>query len=172
MGILSGNPKEEPMHYGEIFHLWSFSSKAKLILSYYQAFWNHAGDDDLKKILSELKDQANLEIKECDKLITDNGFTPAPGYPKRPDVKLEDIPMGARFTDQEIAAALSADVSMGLVACSTIMGSSIREDIGALFAKYHATLTAISIKLLRLNKDKGWLVPPPLQTKRPELVEA
>ena len=23
MGILSGNPKEEPLHYGEVFDLWS-----------------------------------------------------------------------------------------------------------------------------------------------------
>ena len=40
MGILSGNPKEEPLHYGEIFSIWQFSTKAKGTLSYYQAFKN------------------------------------------------------------------------------------------------------------------------------------
>lgn len=24
MGILSGNPKNEPLHYGEVFGIWSF----------------------------------------------------------------------------------------------------------------------------------------------------
>lgn len=87
--------------------------------------------------------------------------------PNRPEVKLEDIPIGARFTDPEIAAKIAADTATGLVACSQVMGLSIREDIGALFAKYHLTKAAIGVKILNLSKKKGWLIPPPLQVKRP-----
>ena len=29
MGVLDGNPKNEPMHYGEIFNVWQFSTMAK-----------------------------------------------------------------------------------------------------------------------------------------------
>jgi hypothetical protein len=168
MGILSGNPKNEPMHYGEIFSVWSVSMLAKGMVSCYEAYLNHAGDKDLKKILKDLLDQAKLEIKECDELLTDNGITPAPALPERPPVKLEDIPAGARFTDPEIAAKIAADTSLGLVSCSQIMGQSIREDIGALFAKYHLTKTALGVRILQMNKEKGWLIPPPLQIKRPE----
>lgn len=50
---------------------------------------------------------------------------------------VEDIPAGARFADAEIAAALSVNNSAGLVACSQAIGSSIREDIAAMFTKYH-----------------------------------
>ncbi len=171
MGILSGNPKDEPMHYGEISGVWQFSLAAKGALSFYQAFLNHTGDKDLKKTLDALIDQAKLEIKECDTLLTDNGIAPAPALPERPPVKLEDIPVGARFTDPEIAAKIASDTSLGLVACSQVMGQSIREDIGALFAKYHATKTALGVKILQMTKEKGWLVPPPLQVKRPEAVE-
>jgi len=168
MGILSGNPKDEPMHYGEIFSVWETSMLAKGMVSCYEAYLNHAGDKDLKKILNDLLEQAKLEIKECDELLTDNGIPPAPGLPERPPVKLEDIPAGARFTDPEIAAKIAADTSLGLVACSQIMGQSIREDIGALFAKYHLAKTAQGVRILQMNKEKGWLIPPPLQIKRPE----
>jgi hypothetical protein len=65
---------------------------------------------------------------------------------------------------------IAADTSVGLVACSQVMGQSIREDIGALFAKYHATKTVLGARILQLNKEKGWLIPPPLQVKRPEPV--
>lgn len=75
--------------------------------------------------------------------------------PNRPDAKLEDIPVGARFTDPEIAAKLAADNAVGLVACSQAMGQSIREDIGALFAKYHLTKAAIGLKILHLTKKKA-----------------
>ncbi len=172
MGILSGNPKEEPMHYGEIIEVWSYSTKVKGMLSAYQALKCHAGDKDLRNMLDQLIDQSQKAITECDKLLTDNGITPAPAYPERPEEKLEDIPAGARFTDPEIALRISADVSAGLIACSTIIGSSIREDIGALFTKYHGILLTLAGQILRMNKDKGWLLPPPLHMEKRELVEA
>lgn len=172
MGILSGNPKNEPLHYGEIFSVWQCSMVAKGAVSCYQAFLNHAGDKDLKKLLDDLLDQAKLEIKECDTLLTENGIAPAPMLPERPPVKLDDIPAGARFTDPEIAAKLAADTSLGLVAASQVIGQSIREDIGALFAKYHVTKTSLGVRILQMNKEKGWLVPPPLQIKRPESDES
>ncbi|MNC37224.1 hypothetical protein D3C76_133060 [compost metagenome] len=172
MGVLNGNPKDEPLHYGEIFNLWEFSASAKLAMSAYQAFHYHAGDQDLKRIIDDLMDQAQHEIKDCDKLLKSNGFTPPPALPDRPSVKAENIPDGARFSDQEIAAALSSAVSLSLVVCSQIIGMSVREDIGMMFMKIHAQMAAFGLALLKLNKKKGWLVPPPLQLKKPELVHA
>ncbi len=170
MGILSGNPKDEPMHYGEISSVWAASTAARGAISCYQAYLNHAGDKDLKKLIEDYLDQANLEMRELDELLLDNGITPAPELPSRPMVNLEDIPIGARFADPEIANALAANNAISLVACSQAMGMCIREDVGALFAKYHASMTLLGVKTLRLLKDKGWLVPPPLQVKRPETV--
>ncbi|CAH0191015.1 hypothetical protein SRABI80_01596 [Peribacillus frigoritolerans] len=31
MGILSGNPKDEPMHYGEVFGTWAFLNNYKRV---------------------------------------------------------------------------------------------------------------------------------------------
>lgn len=172
MGILGGNPKDEPMHYGEIYSVWQASMVAKGIVSCYQAFQNHAGDKELKKVLEALLDQAKLEIKELDELLTNNGIAPSPAPAERPAVKLEDIPVGARFTDMEIAAAIATDTGAGIVACSQAMSQCIREDVAALFAKYHLSKTGIAVRILEMNKDKGWLIPPPLQLKRLEPVMA
>ncbi|AJS58404.1 DUF3231 family protein [Paenibacillus sp. IHBB 10380] len=166
MGILDGNPKDEPLHYGEIYEVWLFSMKAKGCISAYRAYQYHAGDKDLRKLLGDVIDQAELEVSECDKVLTHNGIVTSPKLPERPEVKLEDIPVGVRFTDQEIAAMVAADTSLGLVSCSAIMGNSIREDLGALFAKYHVTKAALGLKVLKMTKEKGWLIPPPLQVKR------
>ncbi|KAA9004232.1 DUF3231 family protein [Paenibacillus spiritus] len=167
-GILGGNSKDEPMHYGEIYQVWQASMVAKGAISCYRAYHFHAGDKDLKKLLDSFIDQAELEVSECDKLLTDQGLALAPSMPDRAEARLEDIPAGARFTDPEIAAKLAADNASALVACSMVMGQSIREDIGALFAKYHASKAALGLKTLHLLKEKGWLVPPPLLAKRPE----
>lgn len=172
MGILSGNPKKEPLHFGEAYDVWQFSMAAKGCASTYRALSYHAGDKELKEIVGDMINQAELEFAECDDILIHNGLVPFPGLPERPVARLEDIPIGARFTDMEIAAMLSADSAAGLVICSQIMGKCIREDVGALFAKYHATKTAIGLKALRLSKEKGWLIPPPLLIERPQLEEA
>lgn len=172
MGILSGNPKDEPLHYGEAFDVWAASTKAKGCISVYRAYHNHAGDKDLKDLLNDLINQSKLEAKECDQILVQNGITPSPYLPERPEVKLSDIPVGARITDQEITALAGADLAASMAACSQVMGMSIREDVGALFAKYHMSNAALALKTLQISKEKGWLIPPPLHVKRPELVEA
>ena len=43
------------------------------------------------------------------------------------------------------------------------MGQCIREDIALMFGKYHDERALFGAKLLRLNKEKGWIIPPPLQ---------
>lgn len=114
----------------------------------------------MKQFISDYIKQAQSEIKELDRLLVDNGITPAPEMAEKPSVKLEDIPAGARFADQEIAAALSVDLAGGLGACSAVMSICIREDIAAMYLKYHTNKVGLAARILRMQKDKGWLIPP------------
>ncbi len=162
MGILSGNPTDEPMHYGEVFSTWSFLLTAKGAIAGYQTHLNHAGDEDLQKLLEEAIRGGQQEIKEIESLLKANGVALPPTPPEQPKANLNDIPAGARFSDPEIAAMLSGNIAAGLVACSTIIGQSIREDIATMFGQFHVQKATLGAKILRLNKEKGWLVPPPL----------
>ncbi len=49
MGILSGNPKKEPLHYGEAYDIWQFSMAAKGCVSAYRALSYHAGDKEAER---------------------------------------------------------------------------------------------------------------------------
>ncbi|GEN84051.1 hypothetical protein SLU01_23630 [Sporosarcina luteola] len=164
MGILSGNPKEEPLHYGEVIGCWSYAGANKGLISAYEAFINHAGDKELIELLREAVDMMKDENKQVEKVLKENGVTPPPTLPERANAKAEDIPAGARFMDPEISAAVSINVGQGLVSCSQVIGQCIREDIATMFSKFHAARLLFGLKLLRLNKDKGWIIPPPLQT--------
>ncbi len=168
MGILSGNPTDEPMHYGEVFGTWSYLMVAKGLVAGYQTHLNHAGDEDLQKLIEEAIQGAQQEIKEIETLLKENGIGLPPTPPERPKACIDDIPVGARFQDPEIAAGLSANIASGLVSCSTIMGQSIREDIAMMFGQFHTQKAAFGAKVLRLNKEKGWLIPPPLHHSKAE----
>ena len=172
MGILSGNPQNEPMHYGEVFGVWSYLSTTKGLLVAYQTFINHTGDNDLKKFLEDITVSMKQEIEQVENLLKVNGVGLPPSPPERPTANLESIPVGARFNDPEIATGVSINIAAGLVACSQVMGQCIREDIALIFGQFHMTKAQYGARLLRINKDKGWLVPPPLHMQTPELVNA
>ncbi|MUK88640.1 DUF3231 family protein [Ornithinibacillus sp. L9] len=166
MGILSGNPTEEPMHYGEVYGVWSALHAKKAMVVGYQTLRNHAGDQDLVKLIDEAIDLSNLQMQEMETLLKENGVGLPPTPPERPKADLEDIPTGARAMDNEIAATLSADVAAGLITCSTIIGQCIREDIATMFGQFHTQKATFASKVLRLIKEKGWLVPPPLHQNK------
>lgn len=168
MGILSGNPKNEPMHYGEVFSLWSFLQVSKGAIAGYQTQLNHVGDEDLQELLKEAMNSCLQEMEQVETLLKENGVGLPPTPPERPKACLEDIPVGARLMDQEVAAALSMDVAAGLVTCSQIIGQSIREDIAMMFGQFHMQKATLGGKVLRLNKEKGWLIPPPLHHYKAE----
>lgn len=168
MGILSGNPKKQPMHYGEVFGIWTYLSVNNGLKAGYQTFMNHTGDEDLKKMLVEAVEGIKSENKQLEELLKENGIALPPSPPDRPVAQLEKIPVGARVNDPEISAVMSMDVAKGLVACSQIMGQSIREDIAMMFGQFHMSKAQFGAKLLRLNKEKGWLIPPPLHLENTE----
>ncbi len=165
MGILSGNPKNEPLHYGEVFGTWLFVSVEQGLIPAYQTFLNHTGDEDLKKLIVEWVEQCRNDLETVKEILKENGIGLPPSPPERSDACLEDIPVGARFQDPEIAAMLSREVTAGLVSCSSLIGQCIREDLALIYSQIHAKKLAFGAKMLRLTKEKGWLIPPPLHLK-------
>lgn len=162
MGIMSKNPKEEPLHYGEVFTIWSHVLTNNGMIAMYQTLYNHTGDRDLAKIVEEAVVGMEEENKQLTEILKVNGVGLPPAPPERPNARLEDIPVGAKYNDPEISAIVSGNVAAGLVACSTAIGKSTREDIATMYGQFHMAKAQLGAKLLRLNKSKGWLVPPPL----------
>lgn len=132
------------------------------MIASYQTLHNHAGDDDLKKIIEEFIRLAKDEVEPLEKLLKINGVALPLAPPERPLAKSEHIPPGAKVNDPEISAALSVDAAKSLVAYSTAMGISTREDVAMMYGQFHLAKAQLAYKLLRLNKAKGWLMLPPL----------
>ncbi|MCX7571080.1 DUF3231 family protein [Tumebacillus sp. DT12] len=168
MGILSGNPKDEPMHYGEVYMVWTYLHGELALRTCNQTLLNHTGDKDLRDYIKDKLESSQEVIEELTALLKANGVALPPSPPERADADLESIPAGARFTDMEVAATQAKDNAAGLVMCSKIMGQCVREDIAALFGKYHTKAAGYGLRLLRMMKEKGWLVPPPLHVNHQE----
>ncbi|WP_316569981.1 DUF3231 family protein [Neobacillus sp. YIM B06451] len=166
MGIMSGNPQDEPLHAGEVFHLWSHLLGTKAYLVALQVFSNHSGDHDLKVFIEDFMENCvKQEEQQVEGVLKENGIRLPPAPPDRPNVATEDIPAGARFNDPEIAALLTKDITGSNVLASYIMGLSLRADIREMFSDFLTQKTEYADKLAAIIKEKGWLVLPPLNLK-------
>lgn len=172
MGVLGGNPQEQPMHYGEIFSVWSYLAAVKAKIAGYQTYINHAGDEDIVKFMQDRVDEGRRELEQLEPLLKSNGIALPPAPPEPPNAHSEDIPVGAKFTDPDISTMLGRDLGEGMIACSTIIAQCTREDIAMMFAQFHTSKTQFAGRLLRMNKEKGWLIPPPLHVDTPEPVHS
>ncbi|WP_088070744.1 DUF3231 family protein [Gottfriedia luciferensis] len=171
MGILSGNPTNEPLHYGEVFGVWSHLAATKAGVDTYQVYMNHTGDDDLKQFLKQvIENSMKPAIKEMEEVLLHNDIAVPPTPAERPEADLEQIPAGARLQDAQIAYMVSAEIAAGITANAALVSQSIREDIGLMFAGFGAKKAKDGAALLQIMKTKGWLIPPPLHfdTKQPK----
>ncbi|WP_227397091.1 DUF3231 family protein [Jeotgalibacillus aurantiacus] len=166
MGILSGSPKDEPMHYGEVYGVWTALLTANGNVAAYQTMRNHAGDRDLQELLEEAIKLGERESRQLEELLIENQIQVPPAPPARAKANLDQIPAGARFQDPEIAASLTMSTGAGITAASQMITQCVREDIGLLFEQFHTQKVAFAAKNLRNSKEKGWLIPPPLYQVR------
>ncbi|WP_124726951.1 DUF3231 family protein [Staphylospora marina] len=171
MGILSGYPKAEPAHYGEIYDAFMTLAGGQAMISRYQLFYNHCGDEDLREFIHHIiENRLRPHVEELKNFLKENGAPLPPAPAERGEADRERIPPAARFTDPEIATMVAADHAIGSSADTAAMVKCLREDIAAMYAKFNAEKIADGARLLRLMKDKGWIIPPPLHVKPREEV--
>ncbi|MEC5425955.1 DUF3231 family protein [Virgibacillus sp. C22-A2] len=166
MGMLDTKPQEEPLHSGEVFNLWTYLYSTKGFLVTLQTLINHTGDNDLKVFLEDLYENAfTQEDQQVEALLKETGIRLPPAPPDRPNVELQDIPAGARFNDPEIAVLVQKELMIGKMTCSYITGIAIREDIRTMFGEFHTQKDEYELKVLKITKNKGWIVSPPINIK-------
>ncbi|WP_044642817.1 DUF3231 family protein [Risungbinella massiliensis] len=161
MGVFTGNPKNQPIHLGEAFDLYSALVVAQGTIAGYQLYYNHTGDNDLRDFLQDIIRIKRDYVKQLQEPLKANGILLPPAPAERSNVDLDMIPAGARLTDPEIAIAVQTDITAALVATSQAMGKAIREDLAMMYNKMHQQAVMDGARLLELMKQKNWVVPLP-----------
>ena len=152
---------KEKVNLMEAQVLWDAAFILEVGISGDEVLYNHCKDNDLKNFLKGKLDKVDKPMLEKVRQIMEEEKVLAPPQcPKKSVVDAEDIPLGASFTDQEIALWLSAGVKTGLIGLSGAMASFVREDIAAEFVKFHTEKVGLAKKLLTLMKEKEWLIVP------------
>lgn len=160
------NIHEEPLHAGEIFHLWSYLEQIKQNVIVVQVFISQVSDKDLRVYLEDLLDNCIMkEIEQVEEILKELGIRIPPAPPDRPKVELQDIPAGVRLNDSEIANQMKKDFLLCKNHCSYMTTITHQKFIFTMYTDFYMQRLEYEHKLFLLMKEKGWINVPPVHVK-------
>ncbi len=71
------------------------------------------------------------------------------------------IPIGAKFTDNELANTLMINFVVAADMCAASASQSLRTDLGLMFLKFQTEKLSLGFKAKEIMQKKGWLKVPP-----------
>ncbi|HYG58976.1 MAG TPA: DUF3231 family protein [Symbiobacteriaceae bacterium] len=151
------------LHAGEAFSLWTYDVALQEVHALGQLMLNHTADRELTDFIENLiTDLGQAQEAELHKLMRNEGIEFPALTAQKPLANSTDLPAGARFTETEIANLLVVKVQGLLILAHGALLQSIRNDMGAMWYRYHSGLLVHSFKLKQLMERRGWLRHPPL----------
>ncbi|MGZ4105840.1 MAG: DUF3231 family protein, partial [Tumebacillaceae bacterium] len=127
------NEPKSPLHVGEVMSLWTMLAIFQEAYCYYEASLNTTTDDQLKHLLQEAIEGANADIKLLKNFMIKEGVPIPPASEPKPKSDPNDIPLGVKLTDYEIANSLSAKIATSVTFTASSMAQCVRNDVSILF---------------------------------------
>jgi hypothetical protein len=93
--------------------------------------------------------------------MIDEGIPLPPVSQSKPKSDPNNVPLGVKITDDEIANFIGIKVASNIVLCSTNMSQSIRNDIGLMWARFHTEKMIFGMELKTAMRKRGWIKVPP-----------
>jgi len=160
----SFSSNKDPLHVGEVMNLWTYYTLLDEANRYVEVALNTTRDSDLLELLKSSFDQCHKQTIELEEFLRTEGITIPPTSESKPKSDLNDIPLGVKLTDSEIANGIAVKDITAITMCSAGITQAVRTDVGTMWLKYLLTKTKSSAKLKILMKKRGWLKIPPYYT--------
>ncbi|WP_042224996.1 DUF3231 family protein [Oceanobacillus manasiensis] len=153
--------KKAPLHTGEVTNCWVYYTMLHEFLRYEEVGLNTTTDDEVNEMLKDAMKMCKPQLKRLEEFMVEEGI-PLPGLPgKKPISNGNDIPLGAKLTDDELANGISLKVAGAIIQCATGQAQVVRNDIGYIWIKFQLEMITFGTTLKALMRKRGWLRVPP-----------
>ncbi|MFJ5763143.1 DUF3231 family protein [Neobacillus sp. NPDC093182] len=154
------DPKPRP-HIGEAMGCWLYYTAIADEIPALETALNTTTDNELISLVKESKKLANHQKGILEKFMIDEGIPLSPISQSKPKSEPNSVPLGVKVTDDEIANFIAIKVASNIVLCSTNMTQSVRNDIGLMWARFHAEKMIYGMELKTAMRKRGWIKVPP-----------
>lgn len=158
---LVDNDNKHPLHVGEVMICWTYLAAINEMLRYEEVGLNTTSDDEVKEMLKDAYNVCKSQSERLESFLLKEGIPlPETSSPK-PNFTGVDVPMGAKFSDDEISNAVSLKIASAIIESALGQAQSIRTDVGMMWAEFQSEMLMFSATLKSLMRKRGWLKIPP-----------
>lgn len=158
--LVDDEPKS-PLHIGEAMNCWTYLGMMEEEISLVQLMLNTTTDDELTAILHSAEKLASSQKNKLKDFMQREGVPLPPAAEEKPKSEPNEVPLGAKLTDNEIANSLAVKAIANTLACSKGAVESLRNDVGLMFVQFFGEKIVFAANLKALMRKRGWVKVPP-----------
>jgi len=155
------NEPKSPLHVGEVMNIWTYHTMLAELNRFVEIGLNTTTDDELIEALKNSYTDCHKQVEDIENLLRDEGITLPPTTERKPHSDPNDVPQGAKMSDEEIANGVSVKQVSAITLCATGLAQSIRMDIANMWLRFFLNRAKYGAYFVPLARKRGWLKVPP-----------
>lgn len=155
------NEPKSPLHIIEAGDCWTYLTLMEEFIRYEEVGLNTTTDDEVKEMLTDIVRICEAQVRKLSAFMKNEGIPIPDVTSAKPKSDPNDIPLGVKLTDNELANGIAFKVVTCLQACSKGQADSIRNDVGLLWLQYYLEWATFGTTFKTLMRKRGWLKVPP-----------
>jgi hypothetical protein len=155
------NEPKSPLHIIEAGDCWTYLTLMEEFIRYEEAGLNTTTDDEVKEMLNDVIQLCESQVQSLKKFMKKEGIPLPDSTAAKPNSDPNDIPLGVKLTDSEIANGVAFKLVTCLQASSKGQADSIRDDVGIMWLQLYLEWAMFGTTLKTLMRKRGWLKVPP-----------
>lgn len=159
--IVVDNEPKQPLHVGEVMNCWTYLSALEEATDYVRVGLNTTTDDDLRRALNDSIKICSHQANILKKFMIEEGVPLPPVSEPRPNSESNDIPLGVKLTDDQLANGLSLKFASTNLLCASTEVEAIRTDLALMFVRFQLEVLTYGTTLKTMMRKRGWIKVPP-----------
>src|SRR5690625_3143572 len=157
---LTDNSKN-PLHVGETMACWTYHAFTANIKTHVEIGLNTTTDKGVKELLQDGLKVISSHEKESTEFMVQEGVALPTSPEKKPESDSNAIPLGAKFTDNELVNTINLNFVIAADMCAASASQCLRTDLALMFLKFQTEKLSLGLKAKELMHKNGWLKTPP-----------
>lgn len=161
ISIDTTNEPKSTLHIIEAGDVWTYLTLMVEFIRYEETGLNTTTDDEVREMLNDVIQLCESQVQRLNEFMKKEGIPLPDATAAKPNSDPNDIPLGVKLTDDELANGVAFKLVTCLQACSKGQADSIRDDVGVMWLQFYLEWAMFGSTLKTLMRKRGWLKVPP-----------
>ncbi|BFT69428.1 DUF3231 family protein [Paenibacillus sp. P36] len=161
LGSLLDEEPVPPLHVGEVMTLWTLLTIYEEGQVIYKIALNTTTDAELRHAVENAVHESLQDIEMVRDFLIKEGVPLPSVSAEKPDSESNQIPLGVKFTDDEIANLIIGKITACIALCGQGVSQGLRTDVTIILLRSMSRLLQFSAPYRSLMRKRGWIKPPP-----------